>query len=650
MGIREVVKNKLITLFERRYEERLAAKMGSYADWLAKESARAKKSVLTRSDENVTCAQVCLIQTAEGVPEKYAMAIFEDYFTKNPEKVIAYSDECAGNVPWFKPEWSPDTFLSSFYAGGLVAVRKSWLEERYGSDLQEEAYCPQKKSDLMKLLVSLTEAAGGFQKGCRSIGHVPYVVFHRAAKIQQENPVKCENEQRVSYTVPVNRNKDGVGKVPGMVSVIIPSKDHSQILKQCLRALFLTVGDYPLEVIIVDNGSHAQNRREVEEFLDNTPIPCTYLYHPMEFNFSQMCNLGAARATGDLLLFLNDDVEVCGEDWLSKMASKASADYVGAVGMKLYYPGGCQIQHAGIVNLATGPSHILQFLTDDKDYYYGYNHMDRNVLAVTGACLMIQKKKFLEAGGMREELRVTFNDVDLCMTLWELGYSNVVLNSIYAYHHESLSRGSDESGEKYVRLVSEREKLYQRHPELREYDPYYPAGLDRDGKDTAIRPAYLTCNNHIQLADGGNCRIDLQKYRRDDCLMLRVEQCNERGIRGYGVVLGDHNACYQKTLLLWELPARDKSHEAQPKEDSQVQPQGQLDEQPQGQILCRCIRVEGQYRPDLIDNMPDQKQVGLSGFWILPPAGEYRIGMTAINQINGTRLINWSGQVLKIPS
>ena len=114
--------------------------------------------------------------------------------------------------------------------------------------------------------------------------------------------------------------------------------------------------------------------------------------------------------------------------------------HVGAVGAKLLYPDSDIIQHAGITNLRVGPAHKLQFLSDEKVHYYGKNRFVHDVMAVTGACLLLEKEIFERAGGFDEKLAVAFNDVDLCYTIYEMGYYNVVRNDVVLYHHESLSR------------------------------------------------------------------------------------------------------------------------------------------------------------------------------------------------------------------
>lgn len=194
---------------------------------------------------------------------------------------------------------------------------------------------------------------------------------------------------------------------------------------------------------MVDNGSNDYNRAKAELLVKahNELGSARYHYEPMDFNFSRMCNIGASMADGDFLLFLNDDIEIRKSGWLERMTDKVRLPYVGAVGMKLLYPNSDIIQHAGVMNVRVGPYHKLQYCHNDEEHYFGFNKGVRNVLAVTGACLMVRRNVFEEVGGFdAEHFAVAFNDIDLCYKIYEKGYYNVVLNNIYLYHHESLSR------------------------------------------------------------------------------------------------------------------------------------------------------------------------------------------------------------------
>lgn len=648
MGVRELIRQKLVAYEEKKYKAKLSGRKITYDQWIAREASEGAQG---RTEEE---PQIVLMQVGEGTLAAGAGAEMKAFFVKHPEVVIVYGDEDVSDPftgkrsnPWFKPDWSPDTFKSGFYFGSVTAVRRQWLEEV--GNLAEGDGCaggkPKTGRELAKYIGELVAAAGGFEKGCKSIGHIPRILFHGVSRVGQEEISQWgmeiggqADDLGTSYSRPAD---------VGLISIIIPSKDHPDILFQGLQSLFETKEDSKCEVIVVDNGSCEENRLKIDEFLRKAHIPCKYVYKPMEFNFSAMCNLGAREAVGEFLLFLNDDVETACPGWLTQMACKARLPHVGAVGLKLYYPGGKQIQHVGIVNLPEGPIHKLQYMTDDQANAYGYHTKDRNVLAVTGACLMVQKDKYTQAGGMKEELRVTFNDVELCFRLWELGYHNVVINSSYAYHHESLSRGEDSTTEKAGRLKREQEKLYALHPKMVGHDPYYSTWLNKDVWDTAIRPTFVTAGNRMQEADFQEITVDLDRYRRDDCLLISLQRWEQQCIQGYSVVLGDNNACYDRRLILWKLEGQESrvpasAQETEPEEKQTWEPEIL---QPHGKIRCLGIAPEGQYRPDLEENMTDQVNVALCGFWLKPgniPAGVYGVGVLADSRVGGIRLVNFS--------
>ena len=338
--------------------------------------------------------------------------------------------------------------------------------------------------------------------------------------------------------------------------------------------------------------------------------------------------MGAQKAKGKHLLFLNDDVECLEAGWLESMVSVAERPYAGAVGCKLLYPDGETLQHAGVVNLPMGPVHKLCHLSDAKEYYDAYNRGIRNVLAVTGACLMVQKEVFLSCGGMEEQLQVAFNDVELCFRLYEQGYYNAIVQDVRLIHHESVSRGEDESSRKWNRLMRERDLLYALHPELAGKDPFYSYGLNHRGLDVRILPEYRMGKEQLQQCDKPLPAFRLPTAAREDaCFLVRFESVRNQGgqieLHGYGVILGSDNACYKKELLLQEVL----------ESSSKEQTAGKFYRLP----------IQEQYRYDLEQNMRDQKHVAMSGFSVilkenvLAP-GTYRLGLYAKQRTGGIRL------------
>ena len=583
----------------------------TYTRW-AELDEREKKVALDKRGADYVIWKKCGATLSKG-----AAAQISAHFAADASVQILYGDEDVRQAdgerrsPFVKPCWSPDTYLSYFYVGSVVAVRRGLLE-RAGISPESAVVEYQETEQIRPLMDKLFALAGGFEKGCKAIARVPYVLCH------VEEEAQWESHFQAPGTVGESGNKHP------RISVIIPSKDNPKVLAQCLAAL-KKLPTVP-EIIVVDNGSSPENKRAVETLTQGMK----YIYEPMAFNFSAMCNMGAEQAAGDMLLFLNDDVEVVGSDWLEAMSRKAAEPYVGAVGLKLYYPGGDNIQHAGVVNLPVGPDHKLHGFSDSQGYYFDWNKYNRNVLAVTAACLLTEAKKFRELGGFLTKLAVNYNDVELCIRYYEQGYQNVVINDYYAYHHESLSRGNDDRPEKLEAIRKERELLYRLHPAFREEDPYFPKELDRKGLNVKIQPAYVYAVSGMQSPCWERLSA-ASDARYDRCLMVRVEICDDRKMQGYGIILGDNNACYNRYLLL--SPVRESEKELAP-----------------GTLM---MKVEGVYRYELEQSVPDQVNVALGGFYISMenagiPKGRYRIGMLAEHKLSKGKLFCWSGKELTV--
>lgn len=607
MGIKSFLKQGMAYGLDKQYEKKCASRKILYKDWVASMEEAESSSAGERAEA------VFLSDAENGAWADGAKERAEAFLSAHPEVCVVYGDEDVETAPgqyenpWLKPCWSPDTYLWKDYLGEAVAVRKFFYEK-----------AEEKSRD------GLLKAAGGFTKGCQSIAHINGILFHRKTDwfTGETNSSMTREKTAGGQTDCRDAKKQGMP----YISVIIPSKDNAVVLKKCLDTLKKTAADISYEVLLVDNGSGEAVKKKIEEMTADAP-DILYIYEPMEFNFSKMCNLGAERAEGSLLLFLNDDIEATHTGWLSDMAKLAERPHVGAVGCKLLYPDTDKIQHAGITNLPMGPVHKLQFLRDNKCYYDNRNRGIRNVSAVTAACLMVRREVFEEAGGFCESMQVAFNDVDFCFTLLEKGYYNAVCNHIHLLHHESMSRGADESEEKLKRLHRERTMLYDRHPELNGKDPFYHDWLNRTGLDTRIQPAYRSGREIAdvqaakEVAKESNEAYVLKNARKDRCLLVRIEAADASHISGYGVVLGSDNACFNGKLLLERKGRQPAVYE---------------------------LDFTEQYRQDLQENMPDQKNVALCGFHVNIaeplPEGEYRIGMLATDKISGSSLMNYSNR------
>ncbi len=344
------------------------------------------------------------------------------------------------------------------------------------------------------------------------------------------------------------------------VSIIIPSKDNPSLIDKCLGSIYKYTKFTPYEIIIVDNGGSEQNRKEYEKiFAQYSNIEIKYIYKKMDFNFSKMCNIGVQNSSGEYFLFMNDDIEVLNlqfeniynVDWLGVLAGQAMQPHTGAVGVKLYFPDTKIIQHVGIVNYESGAAHIHSKEYDKiTEHTTCHMHTDCNYLAVTGACLIVSREKFDRVGGFNEELAVTFNDVELCMRLYKTGLHNVVRKDIVLYHHESVTRGEDAlDNAKFHRHLEEREKLFDMHPDLVKYDPYYSPYLNQNRLDASINTHYYV-NQNAKLFDLSEFErlSDLSEYGK---IRSAVQRCNFIHIRGYAFKEGDKaNAFYRPAIYV----------------------------------------------------------------------------------------------------
>jgi GT2 family glycosyltransferase len=419
---------------------------------------------------------------------------------EHPEAGLIYSDEDKidedGNRsgPYFKPGWSPDLILSTNYVSRLSVYRRSLLEEIGGL---REGFDECSDYDLV---LRATERTG-------RIYHVPKVLYHRRADARlplspDNNESRARDGARRAISEALKRRElEGSvedGLLPGRfrtrlkigsepkVSVIIPTRDNVSVLRNCVESIERSTTYRNYELLIVDNDSRDP---ATVEYLASTPhrvIPFREA-----FNYSRINNFGVSQAEGEYVLLLNDDTEVISGEWMEAMLEHAQRPEVGAVGARLLYPDG-RIQHAGVVVGVGDPwapgiamsSH--QFYSSDSPGYAGTAATTTNYSAVTAACMLVRKSLFNELGGLDEEnLRVQFNDVDLCLRMREKGYSIVYTPYAELYHHESVSRGHWS--------VDLTENLYMRERwgEVLDNDPYYNANFSRGSADFNLRADLL---------------------------------------------------------------------------------------------------------------------------------------------------------------
>ena len=404
---------------------------------------------------------------AEHALFELAAAILAD-----PDADLLYTDEDradasgARRTPRFKTGWDPDLMLGRDAVGLLVAYRTALLERLGGM---------RSPSPGVGLAIYELSLRAGFAISPVHIHHVPAVLCHRLGSSDASPGWDAEGGREIVRRHLADHGANAsvvaaplapawnriVYEVPDpapLVSVLVPTRDRADLLQRCAEGV-LSRTDYPaIELLVMDNDSREPATIELFRRLSEDPrvrvLPC-----PGAFNYSAINNAGAREARGEVLVLLNNDTDTIRSDWLREMVSHAARPDVGAVGAKLLYADE-RVQHGGMV-LGPGvwPAHQLRF-ADRLDMGPGGElAVARTVSSVTGACLALRRSVFFEVGGLNEELRVAFGDVDLCMRLGDHGYRIVWTPFAELFHLESASRGQDgESADKLA--VAEQEATY----------------------------------------------------------------------------------------------------------------------------------------------------------------------------------------------
>ncbi|MDB5071261.1 MAG: putative glycosyltransferase, partial [Candidatus Eremiobacteraeota bacterium] len=417
-------------------------------------------------------------------------ALFELALALQDDADVVYSDEDliddrgVPGDPWFKPDWSPETLLTRDYAGRLCMIRRELLERAGGvRDVFESA----KWYEALLRVTELTDR----------VVHVAQVLCHRHA-----GNVVAKNDLALAVEVALRRRGEratvqpaaaGVDvrfAVPGgeRVCVIVPTRDRADLLGPCIASLFERTAYPDFEVLVVDNGSREAATLELlAQWERREPNRFRVLRDPAPFNYSRLNNEAARATTAPFVVLLNNDTEVIAPDWMEAMLGQARRPQIGAVGALLLYSDGT-VQHGGVVLGILGlAGHAHRYLPGNTVGYHGTLELDTNYLAVTGACLMVEKKKYFAVGGLDEALAVSYNDVDLCLKLRRAGYRNVFVPRAKLYHYESKSRGTDDTPAKVARAMEEVGTIHKRWPVWSARDPYYNPNLTVDAEDFGLR-------------------------------------------------------------------------------------------------------------------------------------------------------------------
>jgi GT2 family glycosyltransferase len=404
---------------------------------------------------------------------------------------VVYSDEDKlddrnGQLvePFFKPDWSPEYFRGVMYVGHLLCVRREVATKAKF----DSAFDGVQDFEFM-LRLSETDV---------KVGHIPRILYHWrktpgsiAEKTDAKPHIGALQERAVNahlerLKLPARAEQAKLPHrlrfVPAKresfprVSIIIPTRDAPDVFGRCLRSIFEKTSYPNFEVIVMDNGTtDARSLDLMKEF----PVQRIPFADP--FNFSRASNQGAAAASGEFLLFLNNDTEVIAQDWLQHLVYYAEQPDVGVAGALLAYEDHT-VQHAGVALGMRGTAdHTMRRFPIDVDGYAGSLVCAREVSAVTGACLMIRKSLFQEIGGFNEHFFTAYQDVDLCLRLRALGMRAICTPEALLVHHESVSRQSYYDMTDRMLLLDQWEEVIERG------DPYYNPNLDLERGDYSRR-------------------------------------------------------------------------------------------------------------------------------------------------------------------
>ncbi|RYF61205.1 MAG: glycosyltransferase family 2 protein [Comamonadaceae bacterium] len=429
---------------------------------------------------------------------EHALLCIADCIAAHPDVQLIYSDEDKidergrRSDPYFKPDWNIDLFRSQNVFSHLGALSTALVRAVGGF---REGMEGSQDWDLVLRCIERVEP--------QQVQHVPRVLYHW--RIHAESTARSMNAKpyaavageralnehygrlgvaaRAEYVGFGYRTHFDLPDLPPLVSLIIPTRNGLQLLKQCIESI-VDKTTYPhYEIIIVDNASDDPAALAYFETLAKR-ANVRVMRDEREFNYSSLNNAAVEIAKGELVALVNNDIEVMTPGWLSEMVALACQPGVGAVGARLWYPD-MTLQHGGVLLGIGGVAvHANKGLPKGLNGYAGRAALVQSFSAVTAACLVIRKSIFREVGGLDEvNLKVAFNDVDLCLRVREAGYRNVWTPYAELIHHESATRGEDVAPEKHARFQSEIALMKRRWPALLQHDPAYNPNLTVSNED-----------------------------------------------------------------------------------------------------------------------------------------------------------------------
>lgn len=401
-----------------------------------------------------------------------------DLIYSDEDKISTDGKRCD---PHFKPDFSIDTLYSHNYICHFTILRTKIIKEIGGF---RKGYEGSQDYDLFLRFIEKT----------KRIAHIPKILYHwrmipGSTSMEVSNKSYATQSGIMALEDMLKRNKKkgtvenyytsyiityDISKNP-LVSIIIPTRDRVEILKNAIDSILNKTSYSRYEIIIIDNGSKEEKTLDYFKKIKNNYSNIRVIREECDFNYSYLNNVGVKNAKGEYLVLLNNDIEIISECWIETMLGYAMQEHVGAVGPKLLFANG-KIQHAGVI-VGVGIGHIANhaFYLEDRHAVApaGRLIVPYNYSAITGACIMVSKKKYLQVNGLEEKLAVNYNDIDFCLKLLNKGYYNVFLPQVELYHLESVSRGKITDEKKQKQYENERDYMKKKWKEKLEYDCFY---------------------------------------------------------------------------------------------------------------------------------------------------------------------------------
>ena len=451
-----------------------------------------KSNAFTKTRECINSDWLSIVTPGDILPQHALFWIIEG-IAAHPEAGLIYSDEdCMDEngvrqAPYFKPDWNVDLLLTHHYLDHLCVIRTKLIHQLQFSGELSAAL----RYDLSLHITSLLAPD--------QIVHIPRVLYHRQIMSKdatrdalQEQEMVQQHLARKGILASVSTGEWGhrvhyqLPDVLPLVSVIIPSRNSFYLLRRCIQSLLDRTDYRAYEIIVMDNGSDEPDALAYLAELVQNPI-VRVIKHDAPFNYSALNNKAVEDAQGEVLCLLNNDTEVISTQWLNEMVSLALLPDVGAVGAKLLYPDET-IQHGGVIlGIGQLSRHSHKHLSRHAPGYQARMAVVSSISAVTAACLVIRKAIYQQVGGLNaNELKVAFNDIDFCLRVQDAGYRNVWTPHAELFHHESATRGSDDTVAKQTLFLNEAQYMKTQWGKKLTHDPAYNPNLSSLHEDFSL--------------------------------------------------------------------------------------------------------------------------------------------------------------------